>query len=72
MYELLIITMLNGEQAHVAPHHIVSVTEARSGDDPGKHYAKEVKCVITLTTGRSISTAEDCDSVEARLREIRR
>ena len=70
MWELLAITMLNGEVADVAPRHIVSIIEAQDADDPGKHYTHKVHCVITLVTGKSITTEEECDDIEKRLSEI--
>ena len=70
VWELLVITMLTGEEAHVAPRHIVSIIEARNADDPGKHYTARVRCVISLDDGKQITTAEECDSVEERLRKM--
>lgn len=70
MYELLVITLLSGEEAHISPRHIVSIIEARNADDPGKHYTNKVRCIIQLVDNRQVTTAEECDSVEARLQEM--
>jgi hypothetical protein len=68
VWELLLLTLLDGREAYVAPRQIVSITEAKNADDPGKHFAKEVKCVISMTDGKIFTTAEDCDAIERRLR----
>ena len=70
MWELLVITLLSGEEAHISPRHIVSIVEARSADDPGKHYTNKVRCIIQLVDNRTFTTAEECGSIEARLREM--
>ena len=70
MWELLVITLLSGEEMHIAPRHIVSMIEARHADDPGKHYTKEVRCIIQLVDNKTVTTAEECDSIEHRLREM--
>lgn len=70
MLELLVIMTLDSREIFVNPRHIVSVAEARKADDPGKHYTNAVRCVISLVDGTHISTAEECDSVERRLRDI--
>ena len=64
------ITMLTGEVADIAPRHIVSIIEARSADDPGKHYTARVRCVISLIDGKQLTTEEECDTIEARLAEM--
>jgi uncharacterized protein YlzI (FlbEa/FlbD family) len=70
MLELLIVQMLNGGDIHINPREIVSMVEARAADDPGKHYTDKVKCIINLTNGKTITTEEDCDHIEERLRAI--
>ena len=70
MLELLIIVTMSGQEAHVNPRHIVSMIEAKLADDPGKHYTDAVRCVITTIDGARITTREECDDIEKRLREI--
>jgi hypothetical protein len=70
VWELLTITLLNGSEMHVAPRYIVSIIEARTADDPGKHYTDKVRCIITLIDNKIVTTEEECDSVEKRLREL--
>ncbi|HEY7415607.1 MAG TPA: hypothetical protein VH593_10470 [Ktedonobacteraceae bacterium] len=70
MLELLVIVLLSGQEAHVNPRHIVSMVEAKDADDPGKHYTADVRCVITTIDGKNLSTREECDAIEIRIREI--
>ena len=70
MWELLAITLLNGSEAHIAPRHIISIIEARHADDPGKHYTDKVKCIIQLSDNKTLTTEEDCGSIEKRLQEL--
>jgi hypothetical protein len=70
VWELLLLVLLDGREAYVAPRQIVSITEAKDADDPGKHFTRKVKCVISMTDGKIFSTAEDCDAIEQRLREL--
>jgi hypothetical protein len=70
VWELLTITLLNGSQMAIAPRYIVSVIEARQADDPGKHYTEKVRCIVTLIDNKTITTEEECDSIEARLKEM--
>ena len=71
MYELLIITLLTGEQAHVAPRHIVSIVSKVEGGH-NKLYSDKVTCAITVVDGRVFTTAEPCDSIEKRLQEMQK
>jgi ketosteroid isomerase-like protein len=68
--ELLLLVMLDGRITYLNPREIVSVTEAKDADDPGKHYTDKVKCVVSMTDGKVFSTEETCEHIEERLREI--
>jgi uncharacterized protein YlzI (FlbEa/FlbD family) len=46
--------------------------EANQADDPGKHYTRKVKCVISMVNGKQITTEEACDAIEKRLQELRK
>jgi hypothetical protein len=70
VFELLVIVLLDGREAHINPRHIVSITEARDADDPGKHYTDKVRCALSLSDGKLFTTEEECDSIDARLHEI--
>jgi uncharacterized protein YlzI (FlbEa/FlbD family) len=70
VWELLIITLLDGREAHINPREIVSIMEAKEAEDPGKHFTSEVKCVVSMTDGKMITTKEDCDNIDARLHEM--
>lgn len=70
MWELLIVTLLTGSEAHLNPREIVSMIEAREADDPGKHYTAAVRCVVSMTDGKQITTVEECDHIEVRLHEM--
>lgn len=64
------ITLLSGEEMHVSPRHIISLIEARHADDPGKHYTAAVRCIVTLEGNKTVTTAEECDSIEERLKAM--
>jgi hypothetical protein len=70
VWELLAITLLSGDEIKIAPRYIVSIIEARAADDPGKHYTDRVRCIITLVDNKTITTEEECDSIERRLHEM--
>jgi uncharacterized protein YlzI (FlbEa/FlbD family) len=70
VWELLTIMMLNGEEAHVNPRHIVSIIEQKIADDPGKHWNDKVRCVVTMVDGKQLTTKEECDDIEARLHAL--
>jgi uncharacterized protein YlzI (FlbEa/FlbD family) len=67
----LIVMLLDGREAHVNPREIVSLTEARDADDPGKHFTSKVNCVMSMTDGKQLTTTEDCDDIAKRLEEMR-
>jgi uncharacterized protein YlzI (FlbEa/FlbD family) len=68
--EFLILMLLDGREAYVNPRQIASITEAKNSDEPGRHYTDKVKCVISMADGKIFSVAEECDSIEQRLRKI--
>lgn len=68
--EFLVIMTLDGREIHMNPRHIVSISEAKQADDPGKHYTDDVRCVISLVDGAHVTTKEECDDIERRLQEI--
>jgi uncharacterized protein YlzI (FlbEa/FlbD family) len=70
VWELLLLILLDGREAYVAPRQIVSIAEAKDADDPGKHYTDKVKCVVSMTDGKIYAVAEECDEIEKRLHEI--
>ena len=71
MIEMFLVVMtLDGREIFLNPRHIVSIAEARQADDPGKHYTDAVRCVITTADGAHISTSEECDDIEKRLRDV--
>jgi hypothetical protein len=70
VWEFLVITLLSGEEAHLAPSHITSIIEARQADDPSKHFTDKVRCIIYIDNGRQYTTSEECDSIEARLNKM--
>jgi uncharacterized protein YlzI (FlbEa/FlbD family) len=67
LLQLLAITTLDGREVHVNPMHIVSISEARSEDDPHKQFTGKAHCVLTLINGKLITVAEPCRSLRQRL-----
>jgi ketosteroid isomerase-like protein len=70
VWELLLLTLLDGRTAYVAPRQIVSISDAKDAEDPGRHFTAKVKCVVSMTDGKIFTTVEDCDAIDARLREM--
>lgn len=68
---LLVVVLLSGIEVRLNPHEIVALVEARKAEDKLKHYAPEVRCVVEATNGRSITTREECSSIEKRLQAIK-
>jgi uncharacterized protein YlzI (FlbEa/FlbD family) len=62
--------LLDGRTVDLNPQHIVSVAEARDADDPTKHFTNKVKCVVSMVDGKYYTTAESCDEIEQKLRNI--
>lgn len=70
MLDFLILVLLDGRIVDLNPRHIVSVAEAKDADDPGKHFTDKVRCVVSMVDGKFYSTAESCDDIEKKLRDI--
>lgn len=67
---LLVIVLMSGTEAHLNPHEIVAILEARDADHPLKNYAPEVRCIIQMSNREEYTTREECSSVQKRLRDL--
>jgi hypothetical protein len=68
--EFLIIVLLDGRVVDLNPRQIVSIAEAKDADDPAKHFTDKVNCVVSMVDGKFYATAESCDDIEKKLRDI--
>jgi hypothetical protein len=67
---LLVVQTLDGREIVINPREIISLSEARDAEDPGKHYTDAVRCVIDTTDGKLITVAEECESIRLRMEEM--
>lgn len=64
--QYIVIQTLDGRTMYVNPKHIVSTSQAK-----GKLVVDAVQCVIYTTDGRIISVAETCNSIKARIEQLK-
>ena len=62
LLRLVLIHAPNGDEIEINPNEISSIREPREVGDAAFH--KGVRCVLVMTNGRFIGTAEDCRTVK--------
>jgi hypothetical protein len=67
---LLVVVLLNEAKVYVNPDEIVALVQARDADDPLKHYAPEVRCVVQMAN-QQYTTREECAAIQKRMNEIK-
>lgn len=68
---LIVIVLLTGTKVFVNPSEISALVQAREGEDPLKHYAPAVRCVVEMTSRHEFTTTEECASIEKRIHELK-
>ena len=62
LLRLVLVHAPNGDEIEINPNEISSIREPREAGDTAFH--KGVRCVLVMTNGRFIGTAEDCRTVK--------
>ena len=65
----LVVRTLSGDDIAINPNQITSITKTRDGEG-NKWLVEDVHCVVGLTNGKFVSTAESCPSLLHRLEEL--
>ena len=64
--QYIVLQTLDGRTVYVNPKHIVSTSQAK-----GKLVVDAVQCVIYTSDGRIITVTENCNSIKARIEQLK-
>ena len=67
---LIVVHTIDGYEVLINPEQVTSIRAAKENED-NKFLANDVHCVIGLTDGKFVSTAENCEEVEQKLEEAK-